>query len=470
MTSATTFTIPVSTSSGAQYGQLFWSPNCATFSQSGTAITIYQPNHGFAIGREVALSFVGTSTPADVLYEITGIGTNDFDVVATTSLTATGGVLIGTAAMEAEFDFGTRGTVDAATTVLQQRGTFSLGVWGTVNGALTSLDQFSEFVLNGMTARVDAGSVTQTQTSLFPLLMSGRVEAGRELNHEASYTFTVDGVLAASAHPEDQDARLAPHTITGLGMTSAMIVSRGFETVMDILDDAARQCGYQFASQMPDDGRKRLVDDLNASVVKLFAQAHRLDYFNKATREYTLPDAQRAVSLQDDVQSLLGYVRASSNDKPLMVVKNRSEIDRFATLYRDADQVVSAPLAYYCAREGAATADAFTHQLIFDVAPSGPFLFKVEVAVRAPRYNWADYLNRVAVRVPQRYASAILMPIMRYLCMSNFNFANTESASALTEQYRQAMRLLGVVEPRSRQGSTTSNADEKATVEAGAAS
>ena len=448
VTSATTFTIPVSASSGARYGQLLWATNCATFSQAGTAITIYQPNHGFAIGRVLGLAFVGTNTPKDVLYTVTGIGTNDFDVVASTSLTTTGGVLIGTASMEAEFDFGTSGTVDAASTMLQQRGQFTLSTKGDVSGALTSLDQFSAFALNGLTARVDAGSVTQTQTSLFPLIVTGRVEVGRELNHEAGYSLAVDGVVAASAHPEDQDARFAPMITSGLKVTAAMLVVKTRDTFKQLLDDAARQCGYQTAAAMLPAYRDQLVDDANAAIQELFSRANYLDYFNRTTRTYTLTANTNSVSIETDVQTIHGHVRVTGSKQSIPPSRSQSEIELFSSSFLTAGDDTSVPHTYFALRHGdASSAYGYGLSLLFAPTPANNVALSVEVTLNAPRYSYADYLSETSLAIPHRYAASILYPVMRHRVASNRQFVNKEALPQIKASYQQARELLGYADP-----------------------
>jgi len=224
---------------------------------------------------------------------------------------------------------------------------------------------------------------------------------------------------------------------------SAVLVTRGNETVTSALDHLAKLCGYQYAHQCPSDVQETFLATINKVFAEIYARSAKLNYFNRVPRTYTLNSGNTVVTLEDDVQSLDGYIRVAGSADPIPTVSHLSEIERFPSLYPGSD----APLqAVFPNREARTHVEGFTHTLIFTPAPTASTQITVDVLLQAPRYGWSDYLDHTALRIPHRYATAIVFPLLSKAITYSLSFVNPEALQTIEADYAQARNILGAVD------------------------
>jgi hypothetical protein len=75
-------------------------------------------------------------------------------------------------------------------------------------------------------------------------------------------------------------------------------------------------------------------------------------------------------------------------------------------------------------------------------------LIGMDVAIEPARIAWADYHRGTVIPIPHRYVESLLLPIARYRATSSRRYRQRERHEALMQQYREALDMLGVVDPQ----------------------
>lgn len=448
VTSSSQFTMTTVASGTIATSQLnFIRTEGAIYSQSGFTITVTKSNHGLAIGSVIGLAFVA-GLNADKTYVVDSAPTSStFTVTSDQSQTISAiGVQMFQDAQFASYVFGTTARIPSFEhTRLAQAAAYVFGTTArTPELTLFQGLQFAAYTFGTTAKASELTLITQVQSAAYVFGTSAHGALGKLVEMPtASYTFGTSALLAdLSCDPQDLD--LAPSRATiSLIMHATMLVSRGQETVTSALDHMAKQCGFQFASQCPEDLRQTLVTTLNSALQLIYGRAAQLGYFSKKTVTLTLTANTDSITLDDTVQSLEGYIRKHGETQSIPTTQHRSEIDRWADLY---PQDTTPLQACFPLREARAHAEGFTHTLLFAPKPTTDTEIDIDVLTKAPRYDWPDYLDRTALRIPHTYAQSILFPVMVKGISSALAFVNHDNLQQIDADWQQARTLLGAVD------------------------
>lgn len=464
--SGSTFTFSTVASGTITTSNVNWlRTESATYSQTGTVITVTKTSHGYAVGKVIGLAFVGSNAPADKSYTIETVPTaNTFTVAGNTSVNGSGGVQIFQVSQFASYVFSTSArTPTFDHTRLAQVAAYAFSTAAlSPNLTLFQGQQFAAYKFTSSSRAPDLTLVTQAQSAAYQFIVNSRGSLGKLVEMSlAPYVFTLTS-RAPELSSDPQDFDLAPARATAtLTMTGSMLVSKGQETVTSALDHLATLCGFQYASQCPADLQRTFMAVLNKVMIAIYARSAKLAYFNKTKKTVTLSANATLVTLTDDVLALEGYIRLTGSSSPIPTVRTQSEIDRYTDLYPGSTGPCQACYPQRLAREHA---EGFTHTLIFSPAPTVDTSIDVDVLLQAPRYAWADYLDQTALKLPHRAAVAIAFPLLAKAITYSLNFANVEALPQIEADYQEARTILGALDL----APIASAPDESATAKANA--
>ena len=419
-----------------------------TYTQVNRTLTITATLHGYSVGDFALLEFVGGTYTGDGNYQVLTVdSTSTFTVAASTRNTTSGGVRIraGTAIIASG-----NVSLDPRVNLAEVNLTLQCSASVTTDPSLTVTDRRIALGCTSMgylTPRAEITSITSYLRcdAALTLTPESTLTNGIPIacNSSASLDLTATVVLAGATLALNPP----PITLTTTAHCS-LIVVRSRDTFKQLLDDAARQCGYQTAASMLPAFRDQLVDDANAAIQELFSRANYLDYFNRTTRTYTLTANTNSVSIETDVQTIHGHVRVTGSKQSIPPSRSQSEIELFASSFLTAADDTSVPHTYFALRHGDATsAYGYGLSLLFAPTPTNNVALSVEVTLNAPRYSYADYLSETSLAIPHRYAASILYPVMRHRVASNRQFVNKEALPQIKAGYQQARELLGYADP-----------------------
>ena len=192
--------------------------------------------------------------------------------------------------------------------------------------------------------------------------------------------------------------------------------------------------------------RSSALDYMNAAMQAVWNSAKDRDYWTRTTHSITLAAGASFIALQDSIQNVIGPARLEADNRPLVLVNSRSQIDHFVSLYMDG-VAGDSPVAYYIERT--AQAGKEPTQCVFRVAPApeADTDFLLDVIYEAPRFTWNDVDACPRVPIPHRYVESLLLPIARYHAMSSHLFVFPDRAAQITEDYQQALTLLDAADP-----------------------
>lgn len=413
----------------------------ATFSQSGTTITITKISHGLTTTDSAALAFAGAKVPVDRVYSIDSTPTSDtFTVTADAAVASlSGGVQVGSGAITASVAHSMTTYCNATSRLVAVSGVLSSRLESRANGYPVFQAVFGSLTHTLSAKSIVANTLTRTVQVDLNHTLSARCSPGRTVPLEVVLSHTLSSLC--NPQPESVDINAYPaRALLSSTITLNARVRRAGLTVTDILDDLAGLSYIPTARQAPEHMKVRMLTDLNAGLVMLYSRSAQLDYFNRARRNYLLEIGASSLTLEDDVQCLHGYVRTTDGAN-IPFAKHRSEIDRAAAITGDS----SGLQMVYALRHRRSHAQAFTHEILIGPPVTEVTTIYIDVLLDAPVYAWTDYVNFTRVRVPHNYAQ-LIQALTRYSYSSSSYFQAAQQLPRIQADYEQARVLLGAVD------------------------
>jgi hypothetical protein len=453
---ANTFSFTANTVAGTNTtvtGALTWlNTGGATYTHSGTTITVNWPSHGFADGSYALLAFVGGSyatTGHDTNYFIKSVPNADtFTVLAATSAGTSGGVSVSLATvMGGKMTLTVGGRASFNVVSLQMRGTMQVVIGGKADFRVgrTAMGGTMLVRTSGAAQNMQVLSRVMRGTMLVKTGGTARLSVSQPMS--GTMLVKVGGaspIMNVTIAATEFSARFG----VDVNFRCDLFVQRDRYSVTDALDDAVKLAYYQRLSQMTVDKQERVIADLNSAMTLIFSRAgcdNSIDYFNQDVRTYTLNPAQSVFDVPADVESINGPVTLVEGNRVVRPLDSLSEVRRWPQV---APTTSSVPQVYYSNRSGSTGANGFTHALNFSPAPVESCDFTVEVSYKAPIYTIEDYRRQTPLAIPGNHASAILFPILRFLSQGSIDTTRDPTKIAsVTAQYKQAMLMLGITDP-----------------------
>lgn len=238
---------------------------------------------------------------------------------------------------------------------------------------------------------------------------------------------------------------------------SGEILIEGIGMTLDgVILDCIQHWGFtsleKFARPKFEYLQNRIINDLNAVLQIIYSKAKLLNYFNRETRSYTCLQDATAVTLPFDVQEVLGYVRRADGVS-LIRVETLPEIEGFSGMYSPGG-TTGLPIAYHVQRNTQQVFDWDATRITLRVAPAPDEAvpLSMEVAVQAPRYDWAAVMTRTPLTLPHTYCESLLLPLLRQRCLTA-EFADGVDAARrqqIADEYQRAAVTLELVDPAPR--------------------
>jgi hypothetical protein len=193
--------------------------------------------------------------------------------------------------------------------------------------------------------------------------------------------------------------------------------------------------------------QRRILNDLNSAMQLLWSKGHRLlDYYTRSEETVTITANNKETLLSDNIQSVLGPVRRTTDNMMLRPIKSRGEYENYSSIYAGSITALAGapPQAYFVDQNRGTAPDATSLSILVVPVPIVNTQITLEVSLRAPAYTTTDYTNQTQIPIPHNYAETLLLPIARYLACSSLFFADKskQREPLLKAEYDRALQTL----------------------------
>lgn len=241
-------------------------------------------------------------------------------------------------------------------------------------------------------------------------------------------------------------------------------------TIAQTRDDLLRKLGFMDAGTAPTEALQDVAQAINWAMQTLWRAG--TNYFTKEVATVALVSGQRAYTLDQNIQSVLGQV-ITAGGKTLGRLSSSSEVEDFAMIYLGSstrDQTNGAPVAYHI--ENRRNAGTDLHETVLFVVPPpnaaavtshSPLSFD---AIReCTSYAVADLSATTAIPVADGYAETVFLPLARLQITRSHLFSKDELIKSIEADAAQAMQTLGLADPDSelkREGARNASSKDSA--------
>lgn len=218
-------------------------------------------------------------------------------------------------------------------------------------------------------------------------------------------------------------------------------------TVKTVFDDLWGNWGFEAETNVTAFLRDRTVNTLNSAMQLIWSNAKEMSYFARETITVTV-NSSGIASLDDDIQTVIGPVRVTSTNQPLLQISSRGAYERFGLLFGDSPTISSGtPQFYFLEENRQATADSVRLRILTVPAPASTASISVDVIKQPTRYTYSDYASQTVIAVPHNY-EAILLPVVRKLGLGTRFFVDKGRESFVEQDYQNALAVLSGTSPR----------------------
>lgn len=189
--------------------------------------------------------------------------------------------------------------------------------------------------------------------------------------------------------------------------------------------------------------RSRAIAIVNGAFQVMFAQAHRLGFFNEQPVTVTVP-VSGAVELPANVQAVKDPLTMGAG--PLRKAETRGQFDNLADFYIGSD-TPAAPLAYFLDTERKAALDSVGITLRVWPAPDGDTAATFDATLEPPRFDDTSIDAAEILPVPHKWVETILLPICKHTATGDSLFRRTDLKGEIDAQYARAQQILGLADP-----------------------
>lgn len=230
-------------------------------------------------------------------------------------------------------------------------------------------------------------------------------------------------------------------------------------TLEYVADDITQVFGIPTFDDAPSFIQSRVLIDINTAIQQI--QQAGEDYFGRETIDVPLVADQDDYDLDETVQSVLEPIRLDDGTL-LRKLTSRGQLFQFGQLFLDQldDSVTDAtPLCYYIEskRRNDATFDEVAITLHLAPKPSstvaGARQLKIPIIRHPSQLVMLDLVAGTSLLpIPHKYVESIFLPMARYNATTSFLFYEKEKIPRYEQEYKRALKLLGIGDPRTPKG------------------
>jgi hypothetical protein len=261
-------------------------------------------------------------------------------------------------------------------------------------------------------------------------------------------------------------------TLTGKAVDRAYAADQVFLTqlgqgltVKDVVDDILLLWGISPPSFPPATFLKRAIHDMNGALQMVWALAKDSNYFSRQTLTVSFGAGISQQTLPENVLTILGPARFTSNGQPLNPISSRSQFNSYGPIFVGTLTFAvpnGTPTAFWVEKLNIGAPDNVTNILHIVPPPVATTGIQIDVSMDAPRYEWNDYVLATPVQFPHLYVDSVLLPFCRYRAMTSFLLTNPDLRPSLVADYQTAMRLIGAVDPSMKEVEFAERATDRA--------
>lgn len=183
---------------------------------------------------------------------------------------------------------------------------------------------------------------------------------------------------------------------------------------------------------------------------RMYTRAPVLDYFNRTTLTETITGGTNTVTLDQDIQKLLGPVRLTDDPSvPLHEIRNRTEFDTWLDVaYGGAARAPDGIRAYHLLKERRAEEDSVKLTILVTPTPADDTDIDLDVATECPRYSWYNVAQGSMLQIPHRYVETLLLPLVLKRASAYRHFTRVELQPQIDEAYQTALATLDLASPK----------------------
>lgn len=236
-------------------------------------------------------------------------------------------------------------------------------------------------------------------------------------------------------------------------------------TVTDVINDIILLWGITNPATAPSYWFKRALHDMNGALQMVWALSKDADYFSRQTLTLTFGSGISAMTLPENVLTILGPARFQSTGQSLRPLTNRSQYDSYGpTFLGQLNFYVSlgTPQAFFIEKLNIAAPDDVTNIMHVVPPPAASTILLLDVSTQAPRYVFNDYQTATPVQFPHKYVDSVLLPFCRYKAMTSFLLVDPNLRPSLVADYQSALRLIGAVDPAMKEVEFAERATDRA--------
>lgn len=230
-------------------------------------------------------------------------------------------------------------------------------------------------------------------------------------------------------------------------------------TLEYVADDVTQVFGIPTFDDAPAFIQSRVLIDINTAIQQI--QQAGEDYFGRETVQVTLIADQENYDLDETIQSVLEPLKLDDGTS-LRKLTSRGQLLQFGQLFLgqlDDSVTDAAPLCYYIesTRRNDATFDEVAITLYVAPKPSSAIASARKLLVPVIRHpSQLTMLDLVAgtsmLPIPHKYVESIFLPLARWNATTSFLFYEKEKIPRYEQEYKRALKLLGLGDPRTPKG------------------
>lgn len=239
-------------------------------------------------------------------------------------------------------------------------------------------------------------------------------------------------------------------------------------TVHAIVSDLLAMMGLGVASSCATESLKTaLVNRLNEGV-QIIHSSPKAEFQTTENLDLTLTDGQANYTLDASVAKVIGPIYWQDTGVILARAQTLGEFLSQAALFSGQQSEVRPALAFVETRRSVAAGEATATTLRLSPTPDESRYSTLKmIVVKAPtRYTLANVAEAESPEVPMAHTwvESILLPIVRYLCLSIPAFGGDSRVQSMAQHYRErfdaALVQLGLANPNETEASATARQSE----------
>lgn len=287
----------------------------------------------------------------------------------------------------------------------------------------------------------------------------------------AAATLQVTSKVAGATTAELTTTSASLSVATDLGKVQAAInataVARAVNSVLGLtVWDVALEIYGLFGIEVKsptvlDLARSRILAAINSVMQQIWSRADKLNYFNQESMTVVVPVGQTSIALADEVQTVLGPVKATSG-KTLAPLSSKEAVDSYVDYwFGGATPAVQPPSYWLDGSQDMTSGDRTSLTIVLPWATVADYSLDLLVVKNVPRFTEYDLTNASPIRLPAKYVELLFLPLLREWASLDSLFRSETARPGITAAAALAKEALGMLEPsqtvvkKSRQGDTT---------------